>query len=88
MDEGRQTEKNDWDEQAGFFHGSSKSGIPMVEVFFVDDDIENGNLISLFADDIDETIGMYLLFPSHRQLSSAARVFMDFMAEQLNKKAE
>jgi DNA-binding transcriptional LysR family regulator len=63
-------------------------GISLLPDFFVDDDIKNGNLISLFADDIDETIGMYLLFPSHRQLSSAARVFMDFMAEQLNKRAE
>lgn len=60
-------------------------GIALLPDFFVDDDIKNGNLISLFADDIDETIGMYLLFPSHRQLSSAARVFMDFLAEQLNK---
>jgi len=34
MDEGQQTEKNDWGEQAGFFHGSSKSGFPMVEIFF------------------------------------------------------
>lgn len=63
-------------------------GISLLPNFFVDDDIDNGNLISLFADDIDETIGMYLLFPSHRQLSSAARVFMDFMAEQLNKKTK
>jgi DNA-binding transcriptional LysR family regulator len=62
-------------------------GISLLPDFFVDDDIKNGNLISLFADDIDETIGMYLLFPSHRQLSSAARVFMDFMAEQLNQKS-
>ena len=38
IDEGRQTEKNDWDEQVGFFHGSSKSSIPNVVIFVQDDD--------------------------------------------------
>lgn len=63
-------------------------GISLLPDFFVDDDIKDGNLISLFTDDINETIGIYLLFPSHRQLSSAARAFMDFMAEQFNKRIE
>ena len=37
IDEGRQTEKNDWGEQAGFFHYSSKGSISIVGVFVPDD---------------------------------------------------
>ena len=58
-------------------------GISLLPDFFVDEGIQSGALISLFPDQIDHRVGVYLLFPSHRQLSPAARVFIDFMVEHV-----
>jgi len=59
-------------------------GVSLLPDFFVDDDIQAGNLVDLFADQFDERIGMYLLFPSKRQLSPAARAFIDFLVDETN----
>ena len=58
-------------------------GISLLPDFFVDEDIQSGALISLFSDQIDHRVGVYLLFHSHRQLSPAARLFIDFMVEHI-----
>lgn len=60
-------------------------GISLLPDFFVDEDIATGRLISLFADEIDERVGIYLLYPSTRKITAAARAFIDFMAEHLSR---
>lgn len=58
-------------------------GVSMLPDFIVGDDIAAGNLVSLFPDALAEPIGIYLLFPSHKQMSSATRAFVDFMVVNL-----
>jgi len=54
-------------------------GISYLPDFFVDDDIAAGRLTSLFADELDERAGIYALFPGRRQVTAAARAFVDFL---------
>lgn len=61
-------------------------GISLLPDFFVDGDITAGTLINLFPDAVTERIGIYLLFPSHKQMSSATRAFVDFMIVNLASK--
>lgn len=58
-------------------------GISLLPDFFVDEDIAAGRLKNLFADEIDERIGIYVLFPSRRQITAAARAFVNFLTERL-----
>ena len=55
-------------------------GISYLPDFFVDDDIAAGRLTSLFADELDERVGIYALFPGRRQVTAAARAFVDYLA--------
>jgi len=55
-------------------------GISLLPDFFVDGDIAEGRLIDLFADELDERIGIYTLLPVRRQITPAARAFTDFVA--------
>lgn len=55
-------------------------GISLLPDFFVEDDIKEGRLTNLFADEIDEQVGVYTLLPVRRQITPAARAFADFVA--------
>jgi DNA-binding transcriptional LysR family regulator len=56
-------------------------GISYLPDFFVDDDIAAGRLTSLFADELDDRVGIYALLPGRRQVTAAARAFVDFLIE-------
>ncbi len=58
-------------------------GLSLLPDFFVEDDIVEGRLVSMFPDYLSETIGIYTLLPARRQITPAARVFADFVAENL-----
>lgn len=60
-------------------------GISLLPDFFVDEDIAAGRLINLFADEIGERVGIYLVYPSTRKITAATRAFIDFMAEHLGR---
>jgi DNA-binding transcriptional LysR family regulator len=60
-------------------------GLAFLPDFFVDEDIAAGRLIELFADEIDVGMGMYLLFPARRQITPAARAFVDFLMANMKK---
>ena len=59
-------------------------GLSLLPDFFVEDDIAEANLVSLFHDDLSETIGLYTLLPVRRQITPAARAFADFLLENLH----
>jgi DNA-binding transcriptional LysR family regulator len=59
-------------------------GLSLLPDFFVDKDIDAGRLESLFPDDIDQRIGIYAVFSSHKQMTVAAREFVDFLSEKLS----
>jgi DNA-binding transcriptional LysR family regulator len=56
-------------------------GISLLPDFFVEDDIAQGRLTNLFADELDERVGIYILLPVRRQITPAARAFADFIVE-------
>ncbi len=58
-------------------------GLSLLPDFIVEDDLAEGRLTRLFADEIDEWLGIYLVYPAARRITSAVRVFVDFMAENL-----
>ncbi len=61
-------------------------GISLLPDFFVQDDIESGNLIELFPEELDDTLGVYALFPNRKSITPSARAFVDFMVENMGKK--
>lgn len=58
-------------------------GISHLPDFFVEHDIAEGRLISLFPDQLGESVGIYTLFPARRQITAAARAFADFMVAEM-----
>jgi DNA-binding transcriptional LysR family regulator len=58
-------------------------GISFLPDFVVEDDIEEGRLISLFPDETNVRLGFYLLYPATRSITSAVRVFVDFISQNL-----
>ena len=58
-------------------------GIALLPDFFVERDIENGCLVDLFEDQLDERLGIYTLLPVRKQITPAARAFADFIAKSL-----
>jgi len=60
-------------------------GISYLPDFFVDDDIAEGRLIALFPEELDERFGIYTVFAARRQISAAARAFVDFMVEHMRR---
>jgi DNA-binding transcriptional LysR family regulator len=60
-------------------------GISYLPDFFVEDDIAAGRLFSLFPEQIVEKVGIYALFPARRQITAAARAFVDFMVENMGR---
>jgi DNA-binding transcriptional LysR family regulator len=55
-------------------------GISYLPDFHVEDDIVAGRLVSLFAGEIDDPIGIYALYPARKQITAAARAFVEFLA--------
>jgi len=58
-------------------------GISLLPDFVVEDDLAAGRLTLLFDDEVDLRLGLYLLYPATRQVTSAVRVFVDFVAGNL-----
>lgn len=58
-------------------------GISYLPDLYVEDDIESGRLVSLFADEIDDPVGIYALYPARKQITAAARAFVDFMTVRM-----
>jgi DNA-binding transcriptional LysR family regulator len=58
-------------------------GISYLPDFHVEDDIVAGRLVSLFAGEIDDPIGIYALYPARKQITAAARAFVEFLADRL-----
>jgi DNA-binding transcriptional LysR family regulator len=56
-------------------------GVSLLPDFFVEDDIKEGRLTNLFADELDEQVGIYTLLPVRRQVTPAARAFADFVVD-------
>ena len=58
-------------------------GISLLPDFFVEEDIVNGNLVDLFPGEVVEELGIYTLLPVRRQITPAARAFVDYLYEVL-----
>jgi DNA-binding transcriptional LysR family regulator len=58
-------------------------GISLLPDFFVDDDIREGRLLSLFENEPGERIGIYILMPAREQITPAARAFADFVQRDM-----
>jgi len=54
-------------------------GVSLLPNFFVEDEIKEGRLTNLFADELDERVGVYTLLPVRRQVTPTARAFADFV---------
>lgn len=61
-------------------------GISYLPDFFVQDDITEGRLVNLFAEEACESVGIYTLLPARRQITPAARAFANFIAETMGNK--
>jgi DNA-binding transcriptional LysR family regulator len=62
-------------------------GVSLLPDFFVEDDIKEGRLTNLFADELDEQVGIYTLLPVRRQVTPAARAFADFVVDSFADRA-
>ncbi|MGI9352485.1 MAG: LysR family transcriptional regulator [Rhizobiaceae bacterium] len=60
-------------------------GLSLLPDFFVENDIEEGRLISLFPDQITDKAGIYILLPVRKQITPTARAFTDFLIENLSQ---
>ena len=58
-------------------------GISYLPDFHVEDDIDAGRLVNLFANEIDDPIGIFALYPGRRQITAAARAFVDFLTVRM-----
>jgi DNA-binding transcriptional LysR family regulator len=59
-------------------------GISQLPNFFIDEDLEAGDLVSLFEGQFEERMGIYLLYRSSGKITAASRAFIDFIAENLD----
>jgi DNA-binding transcriptional LysR family regulator len=58
-------------------------GITRLPEFSLQDEIETGELVHLFSDLPASEIGVYLVYPSRKYLSSRVRHFIDFILQEL-----
>jgi DNA-binding transcriptional LysR family regulator len=63
------------------------AGIGRLPDFYAADAVANGTLVRLLPDYQDDTVDVHALYPSHRSLSAKVRVFIDALAEHLNRTA-
>jgi DNA-binding transcriptional LysR family regulator len=54
-------------------------GISFLPDFFVDDDLQSGNLVQILAEFEPDKVGVYAVYPPRHQVSSSARVFVDWL---------
>jgi len=58
-------------------------GITRMPQFNLHDELETGKLIKLFPDLPPDEVGVYMMYPSRKHLSSKVRHFIDFMVAEL-----
>jgi len=63
------------------------AGIGRLPDFCAADAIADGTLIRLLSEYQDDSVDVHALYPSHRSLSAKVRVFIDALAEDLNRTA-
>ena len=63
------------------------AGIGRLPDFYAADAIADGTLVRLLPECEGESIDVHALYPSHRSLSAKVRVFIDALAEHLNRTA-
>jgi DNA-binding transcriptional LysR family regulator len=61
------------------------AGIGRLPDFHAADAVADGTLVRLLPDCDDESVEVHALYPSHRSLSAKVRVFIDALAEHLNR---
>ncbi|MGK0176853.1 MAG: DNA-binding transcriptional LysR family regulator [Lentimonas sp.] len=54
-------------------------GISFLPDFFVADDLESGKLVQILAEFEPDKVGVYAVYPPRHQVSSSARVFVDWL---------
>lgn len=59
-------------------------GVAILPAYMVVDEIRSGQLVELLKGYLLDTMGVYVVYPSRRQLSTAARAFIDYACETLN----
>ena len=62
------------------------AGIGRLPEFSAADAVSSGNLVRLLPE-YDDSVDVHALYPSHRSLSAKVRVFIDALAEHLNRPA-
>ena len=63
------------------------AGIGRLPDFCAADAVTNGTLVRLLPEYGDDAVDVHALYPSHRSLSAKVRVFIDALAEHLNRTA-
>ncbi len=63
------------------------AGIGRLPEFHAADAVANGTLVRLLPEYDDDSVDVHALYPSHRSLSAKVRVFIDALAEHLNRTA-
>ncbi len=63
------------------------AGVGRLPDFYAADAVANGTLIRLLPEHDDDPVDVHALYPSHRSLSAKVRVFIDALAEHLNRTA-
>ena len=58
-------------------------GIVYLPTFLIGEDVREGRLVHLLADDVDAEAGIYAVYPSCRHLSPKVRALIDYLVEQL-----
>ena len=64
------------------------AGIGRLPNFYAADAVAGGTLVRLLPEYQDDVVDVHALYPSHRSLSAKVRVFIDALAEHLNRKAD
>ena len=54
-------------------------GISFLPDFFVADDLQSGKLVQILTEFEPDGVGVYAVFPPRHQVSSSARVFVDWL---------
>ena len=54
-------------------------GISFLPEFIVADDLESGKLVQVLAEFEPDKVGVYAVYPPRHQVSSSARVFVDWL---------
>ncbi|MEM6497480.1 MAG: LysR substrate-binding domain-containing protein, partial [Pseudomonadota bacterium] len=60
-------------------------GASMVPRFLIEEDIKAGRLVEICPEANKADLGVYFVLPERRQITGAARAFVDFMAGRVRK---